>query len=240
MHVGEARAPCSLAKALQSFGGRLNPTQTLDQAIEFIDREVRATFDQPVGWELEIALDDIVCHLIECRARDGAGILEHGWNMQFGWVDINPIMVGPHQSKLETTIVWGLQIAPFQASLQKGAIVIVIPVEDEIVDTMIGRCVDLPGEYGRVRFILIAPARGFRLLMARESRLTSLNELPFGPARAMGRLIPGIDVIQRAVISAYCISTGHLSLRTLHTPRTPLKRLPVRAARMDAEQALPV
>src|SRR4051794_22680348 len=107
--------------------------------MQFVDREVGSALDQPIGGMLKITLNDELDHAVKGLASDGAGV-EKRWlaihGREAGGMNIDPIVIGPHQGKFETSAVGRSQKALLEATLQERPIVIVVPIKDKDVNAM--------------------------------------------------------------------------------------------------------
>ena len=82
----------------------------------------------------------------------------------------------------------------------KRTVVVVIPVEDKGIDSIIGGRIDLLGHYPGIRLVRVAPQRDFGLLVSGEARLGFPDEVPLGEPGIL-RLVPArIGVLARVVI----------------------------------------
>ncbi len=170
---------------------------------------------------LEIALDHEVGDHIEAGTADRAGVEQRralDRPAQLGRMDVHPVVVGPHQRELHAVVVRRAQEAFVQPSLQERAILVVVPIEQEDVDPVIGGRGDLARHGLRVGFILVAPGRHARLAMAGEARLGALDQLPFGPARPVRGLVARVDVVVGEVVAGDGVVLGHGFLFSLEHP----------------------
>ena len=130
-----------------------------------------------------------------------------------GGMDVGPIVIGPHQAELHPAVVGGLEIAQIEAAVEERAVVVVVPIEDEGVDGVVGGGVDLAGHHLRVRLVLVAPERHVRLLMAGKAGPGRLDQLPLRPAAALG-----LFVARLAGMVVGEIVAGHGDFRRLRGP----------------------
>ena len=83
-------------------------------------------------------------------------------------------------------------------------VVVVIPVENENVDPVVGCRVDLTGHLRRVFFVGISPGRHFGLLLAVETGTGFLDQFPFGPAVALEAVVTSVvGVVIREIVAGY-------------------------------------
>ena len=220
VQIGEARRLDLRPERGERVRRRLDPAQPLDQRVQLVDREVGAAVDQPVRRVLEIALDHEVGDHIETGTADRAGV-KQGRALdraaQFGRVDIHPVVVGPHQRELHAVVVGRAEEAFVQPALEEGAVVVVIPIEQEDVDSVVGGRGDIACHGLRVGFILVAPDRHAWLAMAGEARLGALDQLPLGPARAVRGLVARVDVVVREIVAGDGVVFGHDFLFSMET-----------------------
>src|SRR6476469_980926 len=116
----------------------------------------------------EVVLDDILDHPFKSSTRGGALVEQRRWAGQLGRMDIDPVVIGPHQSELETPVVARLQKSTLTATGQERAILIPVPIEDKAVDAMVRRGVYLPGENCWIGLGIVAPGRYLRLYVVGE------------------------------------------------------------------------
>ncbi len=124
-------------------------------------------------------------------------------------MDVHPVVVGPHQRELHAAVVRRAEEALVQPTLQERAILVVVPIEQEDVDPVVGGRGDLARHGLWVGFILVAPSRHARLVMAGEARLGALDQLPLGPARAVRGLVARVDVVVGEIVAGDGVIFGH-------------------------------
>ena len=76
--------------------------------------------------------------------------------------------------------------------VEERAVVVVVPVEDERIDAVVGGGGDLLLHDFRIRFIGVSPERHVGLVVAGETRFGRLDQFPFGPALALVLLVARI------------------------------------------------
>ena len=110
-------------------------------------------------------------------------------------MDVDPVMIGPHQAKLQPVRVGCFHKTLLYTAFQKETILIIVPVEDKSVDPVIGGGIYFLRHLLGIGLIRIAPGRDIRLDMPLETRFGRFHQLPFRPAFALYLLIPGIAVM---------------------------------------------
>ena len=85
------------------------------------------------------------------------------------------------------------EIAAVEGSFEEGAVVVVVPVEDEDIEAVIGCRVDLLRHHGGIRLVAVAPEGYPRLQVSGEARSRLPDEFPFAPLRrALQARVAGI------------------------------------------------
>lgn len=163
----------------------------------------------------EIGVDGPAAETAECLRRHLAGPEQRAAPAQ-ARVDVEPVVVGPHEAEFELVDVRGSQEAVIQAVFEKRAVIVVIIVEDEVIDAVRGGVFDLLRHNGGVRFVGVAEDGHFGLAVARETRRHRLDQLPFAPAFAVdGRVARFAAVIVRKIVTA---DIGTLRIHQCSTP----------------------
>jgi len=156
----------------------------------------------------EVGLDDVVGRLLPRLARDRTWVEQLGLLACLGREDVDPVVIGPHQSELHSIAIPCLEKPSLQASVEIRPSIMPIPVEDPGRHAVVGSGINLPGHHVRIGLVLIAPQRHFGLSVTFESRLGGPDQIPFGPARAVPFLITRIGVIAREVVGSDLIPIG--------------------------------
>ena len=149
---------------------------------------------------LEIPGDDEVGDLVPGGRGDFARVEQFDFVRRVVALDVEPVMIGPHQAELDAAVVRGLQKPPLQGALKIWTVVVVIPVEDEGVDAVVGRRIDLLRHDLGIGFVGVSPDRSFGLFMAGKARLGLSNEVPLGEAGILGLVPTRIGVLAGIVI----------------------------------------
>jgi len=84
-------------------------------------------------------------------------------------VDIDPVVIGPHEGKIDPIDVAGFEEALLQTTLKKRPVLVVVPVKEEVIDAMIRGRIDFFLHHFGLGLILMAPERNLGLLMVGES-----------------------------------------------------------------------
>ncbi len=129
--------------------------------------------------------------VVEAFAGDLAGGEQGRGFVAMAGVVVGPVVVGPHEGKLDALAVGGLEEAFFEATLEEGTVFVPVPVEEEDIQSVVGGHGDLAGHDVGVGFVLIAPEGHVGLVVAGEERPCALHQLPLGEALA----VPGLVVI---------------------------------------------
>jgi len=135
----------------------LHPAETLNQGMQFIDAEIGAAVNAPIGGVREIILDENIGNGLKGGGRDRSGIQQCRFAVQPGGVDVYPVVVGPHEAEFEPVRIGRFHEALFNAPFEKGAIIEIVPVEDKRVYAVIGCCCDFLCHLDRVRLVGVSP-----------------------------------------------------------------------------------
>ena len=76
---------------------------------EVIDREVRAAFDFKVGGVREVTVRDQIGNITKHLGRDLSRVEQLLAEVAPHGVDIDPVVIGPHESKIDPIDVAGLE-----------------------------------------------------------------------------------------------------------------------------------
>ena len=117
-------------------------------------------------------------------------------------MDVDPVVVGPHQTEAQTVVVGRRHERILQRSLEERAVIIVIPIENEGIDPVVGRGIDLARHDGRIGFILVAPERDLGLLVPGKTGPGGFDQFPFGPAATFERRVARIAGVVVAEVVA--------------------------------------
>ena len=167
----------------------------------------------------EIALDDHVGHALPGRRRDGSRVKQlraSEQRLRARRMDVDPVMVGPHEGELDALIVFGVQVAALEAVLQKGAVVVIVPVKDKGVDAVFRGGFYFFGHHLWIGFILVAPQRRLWLLVTGESRPRVFDQLPLAPLFAETGAVSGVaGMVVWKIVGGDAIAGGVVRRRLL-------------------------
>ena len=163
----------------------------------------------------------MVADLLEILRRHRAGIKDLAFGAAPVGMDFQPVVVGPHEGELQARVVLGLQETQVNRPIEKRAVVVVIPIEDERIDAVVGGGGDFLCHDLRVGFIGVSPERHVRLVMAGEARAGCLDQFPLGPILALALHVARIA---RVVVAEVVTRHGDRRFRT----RRPLASRPTR------------
>ena len=192
MDAGQSRRPGLLLEARQGRAGRLDPAEALDQAEKLVDGKVGLAVDLPVRRLREVIGDHVLANLVEGGRGDLAGVKQRRLHEPPRGMHVHPVVVGPHQRELDPVAVGRAQVAFVEGALQERAVVVPVPVEDEGIDAVVRRGVDLLSHNRRVGLVALTPKRHLRLVMSGEARTRFPDQFPFIPARSVERLVAGV------------------------------------------------
>jgi len=99
VQVRKTGGSCFFPKRVQGPCGRFHSPQTLDQRIEFVDREIRGAIDGPIGGMGKVLPYHIVRQRIECFRSSGSREQHRRGFAQRSRMNMDPIVVGPHEGK---------------------------------------------------------------------------------------------------------------------------------------------
>ena len=83
-------------------------------------------------------------------------------------------MVGPHEGELDAAVVGRLEETLVNRAIEERAVVVVIPVEDEGINAVVGGGGDLPGHDLRIGFVLDNPTAAPWVAGGRENAVWRL------------------------------------------------------------------
>ena len=192
----------ALAKSVDRLARGFHRTVDLHKFRQIIDGEVWTAVHHKVGGMQEIAFDDEIGDGTKHLRRNQPGIKQLLAKAAPHRVDVDPIVIRPHQGKIDPVDISRLKKSLLKTALKERTVLIVIPIEDKMIDAVIHRRVDLLLHHLRVGFILMTPQWHLRLLVPRETRNGMPDQLPLGPTGAVDLCIAGIGVIVREVVAA--------------------------------------
>src|SRR6266567_1336312 len=146
--------------------------------------------------QLKKAID----HGLKGLNSDSARELQGGGTHHLGWLNVEPVMVCPHDTKLQIFAIGRSKVAVGQGRLQKRPIFVPVPVEYECIDTAGRGSGNLFLENSGVRFVSISPKRYPWLAMPREAGRGGLDQIPFRPGRPMSLDVAFVLMIIAEVI----------------------------------------
>ena len=104
-------------------------------------------------------------HLVEHGWGDLAGKLKIWRRSQLRRVDVEPVVVSPHNGKLHIPAICSVEIALFESCFQEWAVVILVLSEDESRDRGTIGCSNLFSEDFWIELVLVAPERQLGLFV---------------------------------------------------------------------------
>ena len=192
------------AQFVHSCAGRFDGTEVLDEFLHVVDRKVGLAVHRPIIRFRKIFFDNQVADLVERFGRHPSRIEDFLFVAFRVGVDVEPVVIGPHQREFQFFGIRRFQEAFVQRAVQERPVVVVIPVENENVDPVVGCRVDLTGHLRRVFFVGISPGRHFGLLLAVETGTGFLDQFPFGPAVALEAVVTSVvGVVIREIVAGY-------------------------------------
>ena len=151
----------------------------------------------------------------EVTVRDQVGDITKHLGRDLSWVeqllaevaphgvDVNPVVIGPHESKIDPIDVAGFEEPLLQTTLKKRPVLVVVPVKKEVIDAMIRGRIDLFFHHLRARFIFVTPNGHFGLLMVGEAWGGVADQLPFCPAATMDLLVTWVRMVVRKIVTTH-------------------------------------
>ena len=173
-------------KRVQRAARGFHRAEAGQQIAQVVKREIGFAVNAPVVRAGEIIPDDVIADIGKGFRRDAAGIKDLVSVAAMERLDVQPVMVRPHKGELEPFMVGRLQKSTVNRTIQKWTVVVVIPVEEEGADAVVGGSVDFIGHDRRISFVLVAPQGHVRLEVSGKSRLGIPDQFPFRPVRALG------------------------------------------------------
>ncbi len=181
MEPGQAGGAGAGAKLVKRRARRRHAAEALQQFGQLINREVRPPVDPPIRGVLEVILNEVIAKFW----KTGGGDLPRKQQLlrcaAFVGVNLQPIVVRPHEGELQALVIGRLEKAPVDWAFQVRAVIVVVPIEDEGVDAVIGGGGDFLRHHLGIGFIAVSPQRYFGLLVAGKARFGGLDQLPLGP-----------------------------------------------------------
>ena len=116
-------------------------------------------------------------------------------------VDIDPVVIGPHQGEIDSIDVAGLEEPLLQTTLKKRPVLVVVPVKNKMIDAMIRGRIDFFLHHLGLGLILISPERNLGLLVVRKTWVGVADQLPLRPTRPVDLLVSWIDVVVGKVVT---------------------------------------
>ena len=130
-------------------------------------------------------------------------------------VNVNPVVIGPHQGKIDPIDVAGLEKPLLQTSLKKRPVLVVVPVKNKMIDAMIRGRIDFFLHHLGLGLILITPNWHLGLLMVGEAWGSVADQLPLRPAGSMDLLVPWIRMIVGKIVTAHSDARACSHVKTL-------------------------
>jgi len=201
MQVGKPSRPDPLAKFVYRLARSFHRAVDLYEFGKVVDGKVRGPIDREIRRMTEIAVDDEIGDEAEHARRDQPRIKQLLAEGSPHGVDVDPIVVGPHEGKVQTADIARLEEALFQAALEERPVFVVIPIKDEVIDAVVGRGINFALHDTRIRLVLVSPDGNLRLFMSGKTRPGLLDQLPFGPTRSVHLLVARINVVIREIVT---------------------------------------
>src|SRR5258708_29816462 len=121
MYVGKSQWPHFRPHFSQSNCRPRNTSESPDKSKKFIYGEIRAAVDEQVGRMLK-QLKEAIDHRLKGLNSDGSREFQSRSTSQFCWLDVEPVMVRPHDAKFEIPAIRCPKIAVGQGPLQERSI----------------------------------------------------------------------------------------------------------------------
>ena len=151
----------------------------------------------------EVTIRDQVSDITEHLGGDLSGMEQLLAEVAPHRVDIDPVVIGPHQGKIDPIDVAGLEEALLQTTLKKRPVLVVVPVKEEVIDAMISGRIDLFLHHLGLGLILITPNWHLGLLMVAEAWVGVADQLPLRPAGAMNLLVPWVRMVVGKIVTTH-------------------------------------
>ena len=193
----------------------LERAETLDEFLHVVDREIGLAVDQPVVRSREVVAHQLVADRFERLGRHLARVEQLLRFAVRGRMNLDPVVIGPHQPEADVVHVRGLQEPFVEATVQKRHAVVAIPVEQHHVDAVRRGGLDLTGHHGRVLLVGIAPQWDLGLVVPLEARLRLAHEFPLAPALALVELVERVSgvVVRKIITGDRDVVSGYRLLR---------------------------
>ena len=141
-------------------------------------------------------LDDVRGHPLEGGAIDDAVLESTG--IVVGRIvvreDVDQLVVGPHQREVDQLEVGRLEQSLVEGTREVGAVVVPVVVDEEAVDTVAMRELDVDGRLRRLGLVAIAELGHARLTVPLEARPRRAEQLPLVPTLAEPRCVARVGV----------------------------------------------
>ena len=151
----------------------------------------------------EVAVRDQVGDITKHLGRDLPGIEQLLAKIAPHGVDIDPVVIGPHEGKIDPIDVAGFEEALLQTTLKKRPVLVVVPVKKEVIDAMIRGHIDLFLHHLGLGLIFIAPRGDLGLLVVGETWGSVADQLPLRPAAAMDFLVPWVRMVVGEIVTTH-------------------------------------
>ena len=215
MQVGKSSRTDAFPKRIDRLAGGFHGPVDGNEFREVIDREVRAAFDFKVGGMGEITARDQVGDIAKHLGRDLSRVEQLLAEVAPHGVDVNPVVIGPHQTKIDPIDVAGLEEALLQTTLKKRPVLVVVPVKKEVIDAMIHGRIDLFLHHFGLGLILMAPDRNLGLLVVGKPGGGMADQLPLRPAAAMNLLVPWVPMVVGEIVTTHLDARACSHVKTL-------------------------
>src|ERR1017187_5140285 len=108
----------------------------------------------------------MITNRLKRRRQDTSGVEQFLRRTSAVGMDVEPIVVCPHQREIQPPIVPRLQKAMIDGTVQEWTVVVVVPVENERVDAMVCGRGYLLRHHRRVGFVRVSPKRNVWLVVS--------------------------------------------------------------------------
>src|SRR6266702_3557918 len=133
MYVGKSQGPNLRPHLLQSKCCSRDTSETLDKSEEFINGKIGAAINKQVGGMLE-QINEAINHRLKRLSSDSPGELQGRFTRNLGRLNIEPVMIRPHDSEFEVLAIRRMKIAVGQGGFEERSIRIPVPVEYDRID----------------------------------------------------------------------------------------------------------
>ena len=126
-----------VAEAIQRGTRSLDRAEAVQEQAHLVDGEVRLAVDLPIARVLKVAGDDEVGDLIPCGGGDLARIQQLDFVGGIISLDVEPVVIGPHESKFQASLIGRLEKPLLQRTFEEFHARIPVPIEQKHIDVVI-------------------------------------------------------------------------------------------------------